>query len=424
MRILWLKTELLHPIDKGARIRTYHMLRALVRHHHITYLTLDDGNAAPDAVERASEYATEVVRVPFDPAARRSPRFFAELAWTLGSPLPYALWKYRTQPFRRALQNQVDSGAFDVVVCDFLSPAVNIAGRLPVPMVLFQHNVEAEIWRRHAETARRPWTRGYFGLQWRRMERFEKAACRRFDLVVAVSEVDANLMRSSYGVERLVTVPTGVDADYYRPSGQEAVDPHHIVFVGSMDWMPNEDGVLFFTREVWPGLKRALPQATLTVVGRKPPSRVRALAEEFPGVIVTGSVPDVRPYLERAGLVVVPLRVGSGTRLKIYEALAMERPVVSTRIGAEGLPLVDGEHIALADSAAELTRRCLALLEDRAAARRLGRNGAAFVRSRFGWDQVAVQFAAHCAAVANARAEGAREENPSRPTGDEPVAAC
>jgi glycosyltransferase involved in cell wall biosynthesis len=263
--------------------------------------------------------------------------------------------------------------------------------------------VEAEIWRRHTDVARGP-LRTYTRLQWRRMEKFEREACRRFDLVVAVSEVDENLMRSSYGLQRVATVPTGVDTDYFRPSGRVARDANNVVFVGAMDWMPNQDGVQFFVREAWPAIRRDLPDATFTIVGRNPPSGVRALAGDSAGVTVTGSVSDVRPYLERAALTVVPLRVAGGTRLKIYEALGMELPVVSTRIGAEGLPLVDGEHVTLADSSAELAERCAALLRNRAQAERLGRSGAEFVRSRFAWDQVTRRFAALCEAAAAGRA--------------------
>lgn len=407
MRILWLKTELLHPVDRGGRIRTYQTLRGLARDHHVTYLTLDDGTAAPDALDRASQYAAEVVQVPFRTATKGSSRFFGELGLTLGSRLPYALWKYRSAAFERALAGLVAKRPFDVVVCDFLAPAVNIPGRLPVPTILYQHNVEAEIWRRHAEVARWPWTKAYFRLQWRRMETFEREACQRFDLIVAVSDVDEQLMRAAYGAKRVATVPTGVDTEYYRPSGRVAADPRNVVFVGAMDWMPNEDGVLFFAREVWPALRREFPDATFTIVGRNPTAGILALADGLLGVTVTGSVPDIRPYLERAALTVVPLRVGGGTRLKIYEALSMERPVVSTRIGAEGLPLVDGRHLALADTAQELASGCAALLRDRERAERMGRDAARYVRERFGWDQVTGRFAALCAEAASGRADRA-----------------
>jgi glycosyltransferase involved in cell wall biosynthesis len=190
-----------------------------------------------------------------------------------------------------------------------------------------------------------------------------------------------------------------VDTDYFRPSGAVAQEPSDLVFTGSMDWMPNEDGILWFVDEILPRIHERRPEATLTVVGRNPPPRIAALAGRDPRLRVTGTVPDVRPYLERASVFVVPLRVGGGTRLKVYEALAMERALVSTTIGAEGLPVTDGRHLLLADEPAAFARAVLGLLDDPARCRVLGADGAAFVRQHFGWDRVADEFAASVTAA-------------------------
>lgn len=408
MRILWLKTELLHPVDKGGRIRTYQMLRALARTHEITYLTLDDGSAPPDAVLKAAEYSHRVVRVPFSAPARGSLAFALDLARNLLSPLPYALAKYRSPRLEAEVRRLAP--AADVVVCDFLAPAVNVPARLPVPVVLFQHNVEAEIWRRHAEVARNWLARRYFGGQWRRMVRFEGAACRRFDHVVAVSEADAQLIREAYGAPAVTAVPTGVDVEYFTPRPGVARDPRQLVFTGSMDWLPNEDGVTWFAEAVLPLIRAEVPEATLTVVGRTPSPRVRELATRHPGLTVTGTVDDIRPFLARGAALVVPLRIGGGTRLKIYEAMAMAVPVISTTVGAEGLPLQAGEHFLQADTPASLARACITLLRDPVGAAELGRAGARYVRSRFGWEQVAIQFGAACLA---ARDRGQARPRPS-----------
>ncbi|MGE5926799.1 MAG: glycosyltransferase [Gemmatimonadota bacterium] len=409
MHILWVKTELLHPVDKGGRIRTYNMLRALRREHRITYVTLDDGHAAPDAAERASEYADHVVRVPFGAAPKRSARFYGELAANLFSPLPYAIAKYRSAGLRRAIVDLVAKGDVDVVVCDFLAPSLNVPAGLPVRTVLFQHNVEAMIWRRHAEVARGALARRYFREQWRRMDAFERAECRRFDHVIAVSAEDRDVFRSAYGVAGATDVPTGVDVDFFRPSGTVAREPLDMVFTGSMDWLPNEDGILWFTDEILPRIRARVPGATLTVVGRNPPARIRALAERDPMVRVTGTVPDVRPYIERAAVFVVPLRIGGGTRLKIFEAMAMERAVVSTAVGAEGLPVNDGADILLADAPEAFAAAVAGLLEQPARAESLGGAAARLVRASFGWDRVADIFADQCALAAG--------ERPITPTG-------
>ena len=391
MHVLWLKTELLHPVDKGGRIRTYNMLRALKRQHRVTYLTLDNGKAAPDAVERAADYCHELIRVPFDEAPRRSPRFWLELLGNIASPLPYAVAKYRSPPFRQAIERAARENGVDVVVCDFLAPSQNVPDGLPCPTVLFQHNVEAAIWRRHADVRTNPLSRAYFREQWRRMERFEREECRRFDRVVAVSRADAETIARDYGVTGVADVPTGVDIDYFRPTGRAAQQPRNLVFTGSMDWLPNEDGITWFVRDVLPRIHASMPDATLTIVGRHPPPAIQQLAEGDKRLVVTGSVPDVRPYMEQAAVFVVPLRVGGGTRLKIFEALAMERALVSTTIGAEGLPVHDGEHLLIADGDA-FADAVIGLLADSRRAATLARRGAELVRSEFGWDRVAEAF--------------------------------
>ena len=414
MHILWLKTELLHPVDKGGRIRTYQTLRALKERHRVTYLTLDDGSAAPDALARATEYCHELITVPFSQPARRSVAFFLDLATNLFSPLPYAVAKYRSAAMREAIVQAVQTRGVDLVVCDFLFPSPNVPDNLGVPTVLFQHNVEAAIWERHASVAGRAFTRAYMRLQWRRMRAFERTECHRYDHVIAVSDADADTMRDWYDAPRVSAVPTGVDVDFFRPSGNESPRPSEIVFTGSMDWMPNEDGVQWFVEEVFPLVRARHPDATFTIVGRHPTPRVKAL-EQHQGVTVTGSVPDVRPYLERAALFVVPLRVGGGTRLKIYEAMAMERAVVSTTIGAEGLPLRDGDDVVRADDAEGFALAVGDLLSAPARASLIGKAAAKRVREEFSWANAGDVFARTCEAVAHhgianptARAPGVR----------------
>lgn len=396
MRILWLKTELLHPIDKGGRIRTYHTLRYLARRHHVVYLTLDDGSATDAEVAAASEYCAGLVRIPHGRSRKFGLRFWIELARNLFSPLPYFIERYRSKAMRDAIARIVEEEGIELVVCDFLNPVVNLPSALPCPTLLFQHNVEAEIWRRHAEVAPDPLRRALFRSQWRRARRFERRACRGADLVVAVSERDRETLEREHGLEGVRVVETGVDLDYFRPAGERESRSGHIVFTGSMDWLPNVDGTRWFVSEILPRIRAAVSGATFAIVGRDPAPAVRQLAEGDPGITVTGTVPDIRPWVEEAAVYVVPLRVGGGTRLKIYEAMALERPVVSTPVGMEGLPLRAGEELLVAEEPEAFAREVIDLLSRPERAAELGRRGAARVRRDFGWEGVAGSFAALC----------------------------
>jgi glycosyltransferase involved in cell wall biosynthesis len=406
VRILWLKTELLHPVDKGGKIRTYQMLKALKREHHVTYLTLDDGTAAEDAVVRADEYCHELVRVPHRTREKFSAGFYAELALNLVSSLPYFMKKYESDEMRREIAARVKRDNFDVLVCDFLNPAVNVPVDVPLPTVLFQHNVEAIIWKRHYEVQSNPLKKAYLYGQWRKAFAYERAACRRFRLVVTVSRDDTETIRRDYGVESVSDVPTGVDTEFFRPGEGLRVEPNSLVFTGSMDWLPNEDAIQFFTREIMPLVRERLPQVKLTVVGRKPYASLLELSRRDSAIVVTGRVEDVRPYMERAAAYVVPIRIGGGTRLKIYEAMAMEKPVVSTTVGAEGLPLGDGDDLLLADTPRAFADAVVRVLTDEGLARALGAHAATTVREQFSWDKVAGVFAGLCERAASSPAAG------------------
>lgn len=399
MRILWLKTELLHPVDKGGKIRTYNMLKELKRDHFITYLSLDDGTADADARAQAYEYCNELVCVPYQQREKFSSGFYAELLLNLTSRYPYAIKKYESVEMRRQIGELVNNGVFDVVICDFLAPAINVPRDLSCPSILFQHNVEAMIWKRHFEVQSNPLKKMYLKRQWRKMERFEKAMCRRFDTVIAVSKDDCELMKQQYGVDAVFEVPTGVDTDFFTSSGREVVDPRNVVFTGSMDWLPNEDAIRYYTDQILPLVRRSLPDVTLTVVGRNPYPGLVELSEKDPGIVVTGRVEDVRPYMERAAAYVVPLRIGGGTRLKIYEAMAMEKAIISTSVGAEGLPLKDEKELFIADTPESFAAAIERLLTNPSLAKDVGRQARQTVCEKFGWNGVAKRFAEICEAA-------------------------
>jgi sugar transferase (PEP-CTERM/EpsH1 system associated) len=396
LRILWLKTELLHPVDKGGKIRTYNMLRALKSTHRITYLTLVDDEAGPAEREAASEYCHELVCVPHRTRPKFSAGFYAELASNLISPLPYFMKKYESPALRHKINSLSSRGNFDILVCDFLQPSINVPEHPSLPTVLFQHNVEAMIWRRHYEVQKNPIKKAYLYNQWRKSFAYESATCQRFDQVVAVSTEDAQTMRHEYNLQQVADVPTGVDTCFFRPQGDEPNLPHNLVFTGSMDWLPNEDAMQYFIKEILPRIRQSLPDVTLTVVGREPYSSLIDQARHDPAIVVTGRVDDVRPYIERATAYIVPIRIGGGTRLKIYEAMAMEKPIVSTSVGAEGLPLRNGVELLIADTAEAFADAVIRVLKDEDLAQALGRRAATTVRQKYSWAVAATTFAEVC----------------------------
>jgi sugar transferase (PEP-CTERM/EpsH1 system associated) len=409
MRILWLKSDLLLPLDKGGKLRTWHLLRHLARRHDVTYLSFaEPGQAAADR-DGMSEVAARVETVPLADAPKGSLRFYAGAAMHLVDPLPYAVAKYRSGAFRRRLEALLDEQPYDLIVCDFLFPAVNLPAQLPCPAVIFTHNVESEIWRRHAETKSGPLMRVLYEMQYRRMLRYEARALRRFDGVLAVSDADRQSFARLYphAVRRPIrVVQTGVDTDFFTPT-HEPARASHIVFTGSMDWLPNEDAMQYFCGHMLPLIRSEVPDVRLSIVGRAPTPAVRKLAEDA-AVHVTGRVDDVRPFVGEAAVYVVPLRIGGGTRLKIFEAMAMGKAVVSTTVGAEGLPVTSGEHLILADDPIAFASAVVNLMRDEAARERLGRAARSLVLERYDWSAVAGSMEDALERIAAGRADDER----------------
>ncbi len=346
MNVLWLNAGLLLPLDKGGKLRTWHLMRQLARRHHISYLSFADPTATPGDLDGMLDVCRRLDTVPRRDPPKGTWRFRLDAARYIPQRVPYAIAKYRSASYRRRVSDLLRQRRFDVIVCDFLVPLVNLPEDLPYPTVLFTHNVEAEIWRRQAATAANPVARALLRQQWRRMARFERRALARCDLVLAVSHADVDTFSRLYhGAARrpMHVVQTGVDTEYFSP-GAAPPRPAHLVFTGSMDWLPNEDAMRYFVHEILPRIRAVEPSVTLSIVGRDPTSTVQQLADHAAGIEVTGRVNDVRPDIERSQVYVVPLRIGGGTRLKIFEAMAMGRAVVSTTIGAEGLPVTSGSR--------------------------------------------------------------------------------
>lgn len=390
LKILWLKSDFLHPTTKGGQIRTLETLRRLHARHEVHYVAFHNP-ADGDGPARAHEYCSRAYPVEWKPTVKGSPLFFLEVAGNLVSAVPAVIARYHTPEMKRLVARLIREEAYDSFVCDFLAPAENVPD--VGSCVLFQHNVETVIWQRYARQAPDRVRRAYFNLQARRMLEYERKVCREAGLVIAVSEADADTMRQMFGAKRVAHVPTGVDVDSLTPPNDSGGGPRSgLVFVGSMDWLPNVDGIEYFIHGVMPLIRRRRPDVSLTIVGRNPPKNILELAERYPNITVTGTVPDVRPYLWSGAVSIVPLRIGGGTRLKIYESMAARIPVVSTTIGAEGLDVDPPENIRIADTETAFAEECLQLLDDCRLAKRIAAAGWDMVSSRFSWEKVAVRF--------------------------------
>ncbi len=382
--------ELPYPAVSGKRIRTLNLTLRLAQRHQVTYVC--HRNANPDEAEAARVHFARhgITTVMVDRAVPRKsgPGFLARLGLNLLSPLPYSVATHDSTAMRHVLCDLAAREAIDLWHCEW-TPYAQPLNCLPsVRHVVMAHNVESLIWQRYFETETHPLKRWYIGKQWRKFESFERRVLQRADRTIAVSPDDAVLFRERFGVERVAVVDNGVDTAFFQPEGQPR-QPHQLLFLGSLEWRPNLDAVDQFLTYVLPRVRQACPAVECRIVGRNPPAALRKRVETMHGVELHADVADVRPFLAQSALMVVPLRIGGGSRLKILEALATGLPVVSTRVGAEGLCLRDGEHLTVCDGVADMAGSILDSLCDPETAQARADAGRRLVTERYDWDALA-----------------------------------
>jgi len=398
MRILWAKVGGLWPPHSGGRLRSLNLLRELSREHEVTVLTTYDPASDWGVLRPRLPDCREVLEVPHRPVKHDDPGFLGLLlkSWMMGTPVD--ILRCRNPALAAEVGTRLRGGGFDVCVADFLCAVPNVPFDTDVPVVLFEHNVEHMIWKRLAGTAGLHPRRLALEPEWRRLRGYEARACAAATRTIAVSETDRDQLQALAPSSGVFSVPTGVDVTYFQPR-TDVEERNEVVFVGSMDWYPNEDGVRWLIDAVLPTLRAQVPDVTVTVVGRRPSPRFSRMANAH-GVHVTGTVDDVRGYLARAAVCVVPLRVGGGTRLKIFEALAMGKATVATSVGAEGLPVSNGAELVVADGPQAFAREVAGLLTDPERRRSLGEAGRRLVEDRYAWSGVAREFVRLCEGAA------------------------
>lgn len=389
MKILWVNQYFLHPTERGGQIRSMGILKPLHARHEVHYAALEDPTSSVGR-DMAHTFSTRAYPIPHPVVPRTSPAFVLQvLNHLLFSKLPLAVDRYHSKALRDTVASLMKRERFDAIVCDFAASGVN----MPTldGAVLFQHNVETTIFERHAEHAKTPIHRWFYALQARRMRAYEAQVCRDSAHVIAVSPVDADRMREMFGITHVSDVATGVDVEHLRNPGN-VPRTTDFAFVGSMDWLPNIDGMLWFCAEILPLLRKRKPDCSVAIVGRRPDPRLSALAAADPLITVTGTVPDVRPYLWSSRAAILPLRIGGGTRMKVYESMAAGLPMVSTSVGMEGLACVPGRDILVADTPETFAADCLRLLDDDALARSIAANALHLVETECSWEAVSKQF--------------------------------
>ncbi|MCK4306209.1 MAG: glycosyltransferase [Candidatus Eisenbacteria sp.] len=384
-RVLVLDEEIPLPPNTGKRIRTLNLLSRLSRDFEIDLLVHANGVTKSKVVELA-ERGLQVEVAPSRIPAKAGIAFLMRLAGNLPSRWPYSVDSHYQAQYQRRLGELLSGRHYDLIHVEW-TPYARYVLSMDLPWVVSAHNVESQIWARMSDRDSFPPRRLFIRSQARKMYQFERQVFARARWATAVSHEDAATLQRS-GCPRVHVVPNGVDTDYFRNDGSWPEDRHTLVFTASMDYRPNQDAIMHFLNDIFPHLATH-GDYRLLAVGRNPPAGLGKAVKRCPQITLTGTVDDVRPYIARGGVFVVPLRIGSGSRLKILEALSMRRAVVSTTVGAEGLEVEHGKDIILADEPEGFARAVAELAEDASRREAMGTAGRELVEKRYSWDEIA-----------------------------------
>jgi polysaccharide biosynthesis protein PslH len=393
MRILLLTPQRPYPPHQGTTLRNFNLIKELAKRHTVcvlSFLEPDQNPAEPGPLPQLCQWLETI------PAPQRST--ILRLRQMLTTPRPDMTWRLWSPQFNERLAERLRLEPFDVVEIE----GIEMAPYLPTieaaqsrPLIIYDaHNAEWILQKRaflaDIKNPLRWAAAAYSWVQWRRLRRYEADLLRRVNHTIAMSTPDQAALRDVAPDAPLTVVPNGVDLAAYTSFQGEPI-PYDLLFTGKMDFRPNIDAALWFGWQVLPLIQAQRPQTTFAVVGQRPHPRLDVLRQN-PGITITGYVDDVRPYLAGATVYVAPLRVGGGTRLKLLEAMAMRKPIISTTVGAEGFPVVNDQELILADEPEAFAQVVLNLLTNPARRAQLAAAGSAFAHAHYGWDTLAPQL--------------------------------
>jgi glycosyltransferase involved in cell wall biosynthesis len=391
LKVVIVNEGLGYPPKGGNWLRTLNLMLPLARRHEITYVCRGTRDKQAEHVARSFYVENGIhMHICGEPHAdRRGPVFYARVAANLASRLPYSVSSHRSQAVRNEIRRLASSENIDLFQFDALGYADTLLGTRARTIVV-AHNIESLIWERLSQTERQPFKRWFIRHQLGKYERYERLVLQGASRVVSVSRDDAALLKERFGVSGAAVVDNGVDVNYFASSATtRRPDPKQILFLGSLDWRPNLDGIDVLLARVMPQVLAAEPDAHLSIVGRDPPpALIRRLRRE-PNVELHANVDDVRPYLLRSAVMAVPLRIGGGSRLKILEAIASGLPVVSTRIGCEGLIFEPGRDLSVVESEDQMAAALVETIRNPARAEEMVKSGRTVIDAHYDWSRLA-----------------------------------
>jgi len=387
MNILFLSTENPYPPDGGHHLRTYNILKILANRHKIYFVGFAQDESELKYIPEIKRFC-ETVDIYKVSKTGYKKNFFLLACKNLFLRTPLVAQRYFVREAREKIEEIFAHYSIDLIHMDMLALGLYKAHLKDTPVILTNHNVESLRLYRWIEIEKNLLLKSFLFYQYLKLKEFEKRMCRVFNLCIVVSDYDKSYLNNLCGMDNFAVIPNGVDIHYFEPESIE-VKRNHLVWVGGMTGPYNSDAVDFFIEKIWPVIKYEVPEATIDFVGGGATQKLRNKALEDKSVQVLGFVPDIRPIVQRASVFVAPIRTGSGTKIKILNAMAQAKPVVATTIAAEGIDVTPGENILIADDPEEFAKKVLYLLRNEEIAKKMGERGRELIERKYNWDLIA-----------------------------------
>lgn len=387
MKILFIARDLPYPATNGYKKRNFFLLKELAKRNIEVVLYCRDSLAnQKESMQALKSLCKEVIVVEGSEKdkGRMSLTFIS-----LFSGLPFSV-KIRTfTNMRKEVEKYLRNNSVDILICDSVYWSLNIPLNNRFFKILYEHNIESMIYKRYLAFEKNIFKKFFAFIEYLKLENFQRRIWKKFDACVVCSSFDKKIMeeKNKSKNSKVYVINNGVDSSYFAADSYPLYRDS-LVYTGQIGWHPNEDALIYFLKNIYPLIKRDRPQATFWIVGGEPSGRLKLLTKNDKSVIITGFVEDVRPYIGEACVFVVPLRIGSGTRLKILEALSMQKAVVSTSVGCEGLDVENNKHLLIRDNPEEFAEAVVQLLRDGGRRINLGENGRRLVEEKYDWNVV------------------------------------
>lgn len=393
MRILLITHLVPYPPKDGPSLRNFNLLKECAENNEITLLTFFqkihgyDKNYMKNNISELKKYCkhVEVFEIPCD---GKHFRWILLLLFNLFSSKPYSFWWYWSRKMKNAIVNQISNNNFDLVELGEIGLLFYSKYAPEIPKLLVHHNVESQLLNRRSKVIKNPLAKLYLRIQAYKLKRCEYKACNEIEYHTTVSEQDKITLLNINSNAKVQVVPNGVDIDYFLPNSPK-VKSNSLVFIGTMTWYPNLDAMRFFKDEIWPLIKKSVPDITINVIGKNPPDDFLKFSQKDGSFNFLGFVDDVRPYISESAIYVVPLRFGGGSRLKILDALAMGKAIISTKVGAEGINVTNDKDIIIADKPEEFANQIISLLKDTKKLNRMETNARKLAVEQYSWKSIA-----------------------------------